>query len=75
MKYAYEIQPDGIKTVHAFANEASRVQWIAASLSARGALSGNSRDVKAALYRDAVIFASLGEKPNDKFPPSSMADE
>jgi len=74
MKYAYEVQSDGTKTVHAFADEASRAQWIAASGSTRGVLSGNSREVKAALYR-GLIFASLGEKPDDKFPPSSMADE
>ena len=36
MKYAYEVQPDGTKTVQAFPDEASRVQWIAASPSNRG---------------------------------------
>ena len=75
MKYGYEVQSNGTKTVHAFANESSRVQWIVSSGSARGVLSGNSREVKAALYRDTVIFTSLGEKPDDKFPPSSMAGE
>jgi len=58
MKYAYEVQPDGTKTVHAFADESSRVEWIAAGPSARGVLSGNSREVKAALYRETVIFAT-----------------
>jgi hypothetical protein len=58
MKYGYEVQPDGTKTVHVFADESSRVQWIAACPAARGFLSGNSREVKAALYRGAVIFAT-----------------
>ena len=62
MKYAYEVQPDGTKTVHVFADESSRVQWIAASGSTRGTLSGNSKEVKGALYRDTVISASLREK-------------
>jgi hypothetical protein len=62
MRYAYEVQPDGTKTVHAFPDESSRVQWIVASPSARGVLSGNSREVKTAIYRDSVIFASLREK-------------
>jgi len=62
MKYAYEVQSEGIKTVHVFADESSRVQWIAASPSARGVLSGNSREVKAALYRGAAIFTCLREK-------------
>jgi len=62
MKYAYELQADGTKTVHVFADEATRAQWIAANPSARGVLSGNSREVKAALYRDTVISASLREK-------------
>jgi hypothetical protein len=54
MEYAFDIQPDGTKTVHAFADEASRVRWIVASPSARGVLSGNSREVKMALYRGKV---------------------
>jgi hypothetical protein len=54
MRYAYEVQSDGTKTVYAFADEFSRVHWIAASPSARGVLSGNSREVKTALYRDTV---------------------
>lgn len=58
MKYAYEVQSDGTKAIHAFADEASRVKWIAANPSARGVLSGNSKEVKAALYRDTVIFAT-----------------
>jgi hypothetical protein len=62
MKYACEVQSDGTKTVHAFTNESSRAEWIAASGSTRGALSGNSREVKAALYFGTVIFASLREK-------------
>ena len=62
MKYAYEVQSDGTKTVHVFADESSRVEWVAANPSARGVLSGNSKEVKAALYRDTVIFASLREK-------------
>lgn len=61
MKYAYEVQADGTKTVYVFADEAIRGQWIAASPSARGVLSGNSREVKAALYRDTVISADLRE--------------
>jgi hypothetical protein len=62
MRYAYEIQPDGTKTVHVFTDEATRAQWIAASPSTRGLLSGNSREVKAALYRDTVIFEVLRER-------------
>ena len=58
MRYGYEIQPDGTKTVHVFADESSRVQWIAASPSARVGLSGNSKEVKAALYRGTMIFAT-----------------
>lgn len=61
MKYASESQPDGTKAVYAFADEFSRAQWIAARLSARGVLSGNSREVKAALYREVVIFACSRE--------------
>jgi hypothetical protein len=59
MKYGYEVQPDGTKTVHVFADESSRVQWIAASVSIRGVLSGNSKEVKAAHYRGTVILASV----------------
>lgn len=58
MRYAYEIQPDGSKAVHAFADEPSRVEWIVASPPARGVLSGNSKEVKAALYRGTVISAT-----------------
>ncbi len=62
MRYAYEIQPDGSKTVFVHPDEFSRAQWIAAGPSARGALSGNSREVKAALYRGTAIL-TRGEKP------------
>lgn len=62
MKYGYEVKPDGLKTIHAFTDESSRVEWIIARPSGRGVLSGNSREVKAALYRDTVIFISLREK-------------
>jgi hypothetical protein len=55
MKYACEVQSDGTKTVHAFPDESIRVRWIAASPSTRGVLSGNSREVKTALYRGKVI--------------------
>ena len=58
MKYAYEVQSDGTKTVHAFPYEAAREQWIAATASTRGILNGNSREVKAALYRDTVVFGT-----------------
>jgi len=58
MKYGYEVQPDGTKAVHVFGDEATRWLWIAASGSTRGVLSGNSREVKAALYRDTVIVGS-----------------
>ena len=62
MKYAFEVQSDGTKTVHVFADESRRAQWVAACPSARGALSGNSREVKSALYRGTVISPSLQEK-------------
>jgi hypothetical protein len=62
MKYAYEVQSDATKTVHAFSDEASRVQWIAASPSARCVLSGNSKEVKGALYRETVISTCSREK-------------
>ena len=58
MKYAYEVQPDGTKAVHVFADESSRTQWISDSPSTRGVLSGSSREVKAALYRDTLIHMS-----------------
>jgi hypothetical protein len=59
MKYAYEVHADGTKTVHAFPDESGRLQWIAASPSARGVLSGNSREVKTALYRgDVAVFGA-----------------
>jgi hypothetical protein len=57
MRYAYEVQSDGRKTIHVFADESSRVEWIAASPSTRGVLSGNSKEVKGALYRGVAIFA------------------
>lgn len=63
MRYGYEVQPDGTKAVHVFTEEVSRVQWIAACPAARGLLSGNSREVKAALYRDTVIVEKLSEQP------------
>jgi hypothetical protein len=56
MKYAYEVQSDGTKAVHVFADDSSRVQWIVASPLARGVLSGNSKEVKGALYRGTAIF-------------------
>jgi hypothetical protein len=59
MRYAYEIQPDSTKTVHVFPDEVTRALWIAAGPSARGVLSGNSREVKAALYRGAVVPENL----------------
>jgi hypothetical protein len=62
MRYGHQVQPDSTKTVHVFTDEASRAQWIAACPSARGVLSGNSREVKGALYRGTVIYESLGER-------------
>jgi hypothetical protein len=62
MRYGYEVQQDGTKTIHVFPDEATRARWIATSPSARGFLSGNSREVKAALYRDAVVLENLREK-------------
>jgi len=62
MKYAYEVQSDGTKTVYVFADEASRVEWLTASPSARGVLSGNSKEVKCALYRGVAIFV---DDPNE----------
>ena len=62
MRYGYEVQSDGTKAVHVFADESSRVQWIAACPSARGFLSGNSRAVKAALYRGAAISRPYVDK-------------
>jgi hypothetical protein len=62
MKYGFEIQSDGTKAVFVFNYETTRAEWIAASASTRGILSGNSREVKAALYRDTVVFESLREK-------------
>jgi hypothetical protein len=62
MKYGYEVQSDGTKAVHGFADETSRVKWISACPSAREVLSGNSKEVKGALYRGSVVFASLREK-------------
>jgi hypothetical protein len=62
MRYAYQVQQDGTKTVHAFADEATRAQWIAACGSARGFLSGNSKEVKGALYRGTVICANSQER-------------
>jgi hypothetical protein len=57
MRYAYEVQSDGTKTVHAFPDESIRVRWIVACPSTRGVLSGNSREVKTALYRDTVVVS------------------
>jgi hypothetical protein len=62
MRYGYEVQPDGTKTVHIFPDKATRAQWIAASPSARGLLSGNSKEVKAALYGGTVVCASSRER-------------
>ncbi|MGA7796130.1 MAG: hypothetical protein WCA19_24110 [Candidatus Acidiferrales bacterium] len=62
MKYGYEVQQDGTKTVHVFPHEATRAQWIATGPSARGVLSGNSKEAKAAIYRGTVIFESMGER-------------
>jgi hypothetical protein len=59
MRYAYEVQPDGTKTVHAFADESGRVQWIVTCPSVRGVLSGNSREVKTALYRGDVVVGAI----------------
>jgi hypothetical protein len=62
MRYGYEVQPNKIKTIHGFPDEATRARWIAVSVPTRGILSGNSREVKAALYRDTAILESLGEE-------------
>jgi hypothetical protein len=62
MKYASEVQPNGTKAVHAFPDESSRVEWIAACPSARGVLSGNSREVKGALYRGTVVSGGCEKK-------------
>jgi len=62
MRYAYEIQPDGTKTVHVFADEGARAQWVAACGSARGLLSGNSKEVKGAHYAGTAIVESLREQ-------------
>lgn len=62
MRYAFEIQSDGTRDVYVFGDEPSRIKWIAASPASRGILSGNSREVKAALYRDTVIVTSVREK-------------
>jgi hypothetical protein len=62
MRYGYEVQQDGTKTVHVFPDEANRAPWIAACPSARGFLSGNSKEVKAALYRGTVVCASSRER-------------
>jgi DNA modification methylase len=59
MRYAYEVQPDGSKTVHAFPDESSRLQWIVTCPSVRGVLSGNSREVKTALYRGDVVVGAI----------------
>ena len=74
MRYGFEAKSDGTKTVYVFADEFNRMHWIAASPSARGVLSGNSREVKSALYRGVGIladhpkedvFTHIGEaKPN-----------
>jgi len=62
MRYGYEVQQDGTKAVHVFPDEASRAQWIGVSPPTRGVLSGNSREVKSALYRDTVIFQPCADK-------------
>jgi hypothetical protein len=62
MRYAYQVQQDGPKTVHVFADESSRLKWIVACPAVRGFLSGNSREVKAALYRGGVIFQPCKDK-------------
>ncbi len=62
MRYGFEVQQDGTKTIHVFTDEASRALWIAACPSARSFLSGNSKEAKAALYRGTVIFPSLREQ-------------
>ena len=62
MRYGYEVQSEGTKAVHVFTDEATRAQWIATCPTARGLLSGNSREVKAALYRDTVIFETVRKK-------------
>jgi len=62
MKYAYQIQSDGSKAVFAFPTELNRVRWIAAHPIDRGVLSGNSKEVKTALYRDSVILALSQER-------------
>jgi hypothetical protein len=59
MRYAYEVQSDGTKTVHAFPDESSRLQWIVTCPSVRGVLSGNSREVKTALYRGDVVVGAI----------------
>jgi hypothetical protein len=62
MRYAYEIRPDGAKTVNVFTDEVTRARWIATCPSTRGLLSGNSKEVKGALYRDMVILPDLRER-------------
>lgn len=62
MKYTYEVRSNGTKTVHVFPDESTRAQWIGIRPSARGALSGNSREVKAALYRDTVLCPRLRDE-------------
>jgi hypothetical protein len=69
MRYAYEIQSNGTRAVHAFADEASRVEWIAACPAARGVLSGNSRAVKTSLYRDTVILQPCADRKNPAVRP------
>lgn len=62
MRYGYEVQQDGTKTIHVFPDEATRARWMGGSPPTRGILSGNSREVKAALYRDTVIVRPCTEK-------------
>lgn len=58
MRYAFQLEADGARNVYVFGDEAKRIKWIAASPDRRGILSGNSREVKSALYRGTVILVS-----------------
>lgn len=73
MRYGYEIQQDGTKTIHVFPDEATRARWMGGSPPTRGFLSGNSREVKGALYRDTIIAA---DRPNERlFTPAGEAPQ
>lgn len=74
MRYAYEIQPDGSKTVFAFPDEFSRAQWIGGNPSTRRVLSGNSREVKSARYR-GVVYGAYGDAEAPGQPPAKNQDE